>query len=87
MGAGIGFSRSAQISHKQNKELLADRQTYGGGRQAFPKNKYFLEFKISDDASLEFLRSKLQKDRRRENLKIITVFIVIIAVTLLIVFW
>jgi hypothetical protein len=87
MGAGIGFSRSAQLSHKQNKELLADRKTYGGGRQAFPKNAHVLEFKETDVASLEILRLKLLKERRRATVRIMTILTVIIAITLFIVFF
>ena len=86
MGAGIGFSRSAQMSHKQNKELLAGRETYAGGRQSFPRQKHLLEFKESDKESMEQLHRKVLKEKRKDTMMIVGVIATIIAITFLVVF-
>jgi hypothetical protein len=82
--SGLGFTRNAQIVTKQNKEMLSDRKSYAGGRQSFPKKATKLKFKESDKQSLQKLQLKLKKENRLEKIKIISVFAIIIVITLLI---
>jgi hypothetical protein len=80
--SGIGFSRNAQIVTKQNKEMLGDRKTYGGGRQSFPKKIKQLTFKEADEESIQELRQVLKREKRMDRIKVISMFILILIITL-----
>ena len=82
----MGFSRYMQEIYQQNRDMLKDRKTYGGGRQSYPRIKHKLKFKESNKKSLRALREKMKMEKLKDRLTIFVVFLIIMAITIIIVF-
>ena len=82
----MGIADYMKTSYRQNNDLIADRKSYGGGRQSFPKDRRKLKLKEADEESLKELRIQVQKEKRLDQIKVASMIILILAITLIILF-